>query len=233
MKFNFSFNSNTHDFWDIYESIKKYYPIGLEQREGKGNYYEYKGIKELEKIVVENVHDNKNFKERWSKFTEEIGNELNKEIIGTTYGQAPSFSSSIILLRNRIENCIHTKALHFSVSFVGDYFQIYGLDSTTILEEKEKKGYSSVNVVTTSPFEEYKETFEYVEQKLREKYPNYKMIPFAFGQTIINGLQVRYLNDENCSINKALFNHFLSEENISRSKRGDRHYGKDDWIKNE
>jgi len=210
MKFNFSFNSKTHDFWEIYHSIKKYYPIGLEQHLGEGIYYEYKGLRELEKIIVDNVHNDENYKERWVKFTDEMGHELNKEINGTTYGQAPSYSSSIILFRNTVENCLHVKALHFAVSFVGDYFQIYGLDLTTILDEVEergfRKGYTAVNSVTSSPFAEFEETFKYVEQKLR----------------------LRYVDELNCSVNMALFNQTLSG---SENSRGDSFYGNDDWLK--
>lgn len=238
---NFSFNSSTHDLWDIYESIKKYYPIGLKKYEGKGIYYDYPGIKKLEKIVVENVHDGEKFHERWVGFTTEIGKELGKKIVGTTYGQAPSFSSSIILKRIDFENCIHRKELCFSVSLVGNFFQIYGLDSTLILDKEEwvehsnigmiRKSHSARSVVTISPFEEYKEAFEFVEEKLRSKYPEHRMIPFFYGQQRIQGLQVRYLDDENCSVNQALFNDFLNEQNISRSTRGNKFYGSDeDWA---
>ena len=234
MKLNFSFNTSQYDLWEIYETIKKYYPIGLSHHEGKGIYFEYAGIKELEKIVVENIHDNKNWNERWVKFTEEIGKEINKEIIGTTYGQAPSFSSSVILERNQIENFHHQKELHFAVSLIGNFYQIYGFDITRILEKNRKGGYTSVNVVTTSPHEEFKLPFEFVEKKIKEKYPNHKIVPFSFGQLIIKGLQVRYLDDEECSVNQALFNQFLSEKNISVFTRGDKYYGIDKWkIKNQ
>ncbi len=234
MKLNFSFNTSTHDFWEIYDAINKYYPIGLDRKEGKGIYSEYKGIKDLERIVMENIHDKVNFQERWLKFTEQIGITLNKEVIDKTFGQAPSFSSSIILKKNPFQDGFHVKTLHFSVSLVGNFYQIYGLDSTTVLRKKKKEGefpryYNAVNLLTTSPFEDFQESFEFVEQKIQERFPEYRMVPFAYGQSKIRGLQVSYLNDEDCSVNKALFNQFLSEENISRAKEGDQFYGKDMW----
>ncbi len=231
MQHKFSFRSALYDFWSIYETIKKYYPIGVYRGEGKGIYFEYDGIKELEKIVEENTHNQLNFHDRWVNFTKQIGDTIGKEIEGTTYGQAPSFSSFVIIQKNKIENCIHRKELHFAVSLIGNFYQIYGLDTTIILDPKEGKAFSAVNVVTTSPFAEFATAFELVEQKIKEKYPNHKIIPFGFGQTIIKGLQVRYLDDEDCSINKALFNHFLSEEYISTSRRGDEYYGKEQWLK--
>jgi len=220
-----------YDFWEIYEVIKKYYPIGINRSEGLGIYVEYPGIKELEKIIIDNTHDIKILNQRWTNFTKNIGKELNLEIIGTTYGRAPSFSSSVILEKDQIGNCIHSKELHFSVSLIGNFFQIYGLDTTLILEKNGKKNYYAVNVITTSPFEEFNEPFELIENKIEEKYPMHRIVPFAIGQKIINGLQVSYLDDDICSINMAIFNHFLSEKNISKSIRGDRYYGIEKWKK--
>lgn len=229
MKYNFSFNSANYDFWELYETIKKYYPIGIAQREGRGIYNEYPGIKELISIVIENVHDNNNYTERWVNFTDAIGKDLDKEVIGTTYGQAPSFSASIILERNEVGDCLHSKELHFSVSLLGKFFQIYGLDTTIILEKNDQGGYSAVNVVTVSPFEEFKESFEFVEKKIKNKYPTHRIVPFASGQTIINGLQVSYLDDEICSVNMAIFNHFLRDAYMPRFTRGDPYYGSEYW----
>ncbi len=229
MEPNFSFNTQSHDYWEIYESIRKYYPIGLERKEGKGIYFKYPGKKKLEDIIVENVHDDQNYQERWVKFTEGIGRELREEIIGTTYGQAPSFSSSIILERNQHKSCRHSKELHFAVSFVGGFFQIYGIDMTTIVEEDDLRGYPSINVVTTSPFLEFREAFELVERRLRERYTGYRIVPFWIGQTVIHGLEVAYLDDKNCTINQALFNNFLGDDKLTRSIRGDRYYGERDW----
>lgn len=228
---NFSFNSKTHDFWEVYESIVKFYPIGLRRHQGKGIYFEYPRLKELERIIVENIHDEDNFKKRWVNFHDSIGKELEMEIRGTTYGQAPSFSSELIIKDKMIENCKHEKKLHFSVSLVGNYYQIYGSDSITVREGTDRISYPSVNVITTSPYEEFEEVFKFVERKIKEKYPNHKIIPFRLGQFIIDGLQVRYLDDENCSINKALFNQFLSEKRIKKYPRGDQFYGKEVWEK--
>ncbi len=60
MHFNFSFNLAKYDLWEIYRVIQKYYPIGI-MRVEDGIYFEYPGIKEYVKILVENIHDSKNF----------------------------------------------------------------------------------------------------------------------------------------------------------------------------
>lgn len=229
MSHNFGFNSTTHNYWDIYEIIKRYYPIGINQNEGRGIHNKYNGLKELEAIIVENIHVAENYRSRWTNFTRMIGNELEKQIEGRTYGQAPSFSSSILLESNQIENCLHSKELHFSVSLIGEFYQIYGLDLTTVIEQNEDVGYSSINVITTSPFEEFRDSFELVEDKILEKHPTHRIIPFSIGQSVLKGLQVGYIDDENCSINQALFNHFLGEENLTKSIRGNKYYGESKW----
>lgn len=235
----FSFNSDLYDLWEIYDAIKSFYPLGIPRGEGGGVYFEYAGIKKLEQIVVENIHDENNFKNRWANYRNELAEKLEKEVIGKTYGQSPSFCSSVVLERNEIGNCTHLKELYFAVSLVGNFFSIYGLDSTLILEDQESfKGYQVANMVTTSPFKECEKVFSTVENSIRERYPTYKMVPFAFGQQIIDGLQVRYSDAEVCSIHMALFNDFVQPRNnfkftqghVVDYTRGDDYYGLEDWT---
>lgn len=164
-------------------------------------------------------------------FSKGLAEELKLNHWPRTNGQAPSFSSSIVMKRNIIENALHDKKINFSVSLLVDYYQIYGSDSVIIQEGKDGIYYPSVNVITASPYEEFEEIFKFVEQKIKDKYPNHKIIPFRVGQFIIDGLQVRYLEDENCSVNKALFNNHLSEEPIKHYPRGDQQYRMEIWKK--
>ena len=231
MKHNFSFNSGKYDLWPIYEAIKSYYPIGITRGDEVGIYFEYPGIEELEKIVVDNIHDRKTLTKRWSNFTKAIGEEIGLEIVGTTYGQAPSFSSSLILQKNQTGTCLHNKELHFTVSLIGPFFQIYGLDSTWITQQDGHTAYPSGNVVTASPIDEYKEIFEFVEDKIRSQFTDYRFVPFGIGQNTITGLQVRYLDDKDCTIYQALFNHLLNDIYVTRFTKGNQYYGMKDWKK--
>ena len=236
----FGFNSHKYDLWEIYEGIKSYYPIGIARGEGVGLFFEYSGLKKLGEIIVDNVHNEKNFKKRWTNYTDELKKILKKDIIGTTYGQAPSFSSSIIVEKNVVGTCTHLKELHFAISFVGNFFTIYGLDSTRILDEKgDYKGYHVANVLTASPFKELEKDFLLLENSIRKKYPEHKMIPYGFGQQIVDGLQVGYSDAEVCSVHMALFNDIIQPKNnfrftqghVVEHTRGDVYYGLDDWKK--
>jgi hypothetical protein len=46
----FYFHYGQYDFWDIYECIKKYYPIGIPKDES-GMYLNYPGMKALEAVI--------------------------------------------------------------------------------------------------------------------------------------------------------------------------------------
>ena len=236
----FSFNSNLYDLWDIYDRIKSFYPIGIPRGEGVGIFFEYPGLKKLEDIIIDNVHNEKNFKKHWTDFTDELKKITKKDIIGTTYGQAPSFSSYMIVEKNVIGTCTHLKELHFAISFVGNFFTIYGLDTTRILDEKGGyKGYYVPNVLTASPFKEFEKDFLLLEKSIRKRYPDHKMVPYGFGKQIMEGLQVRYSDAEVCSIQMALFNDTIQPRNnflhtqghVIDYKRGDVYYGIEDWKK--
>src|SRR5258708_6871792 len=99
---NLTFNFEVFDFWPIYDTVKKYYPIGIpftDKEEDYTFFRSYPGIKELTKLVLDNVHNNKNFKERWKSFEKEIKIDFKKQVIGNTLGQAPSFNSHILIER--------------------------------------------------------------------------------------------------------------------------------------
>ena len=237
----FSFNSNSHDLWEVYNSIKKYYPIGIPQGEGGGIFFEYPGLKKLEDIIIENVHNASNFKSRWKDFTNIVGRTLKKKVVGTTYGQAPSFSSHLILDINEFKNGCNFKQLHFAVSLVGNFFTIYGMDVTDIYDKEKQftKTFRTANILTASPFMEFKNDFEKLESLIRDRFTDFRMIPFAFGQQIINGLQVRYSDAEVCSVHMALFDDTIQIQNNFRythglmieHTRGDIYYGLNDWKK--
>ncbi|MBT8183012.1 MAG: hypothetical protein KJO53_15645 [Eudoraea sp.] len=237
----FSFNSFSHDLWPVYNAIKEYYPIGIARGEGGGIFFQYPGLKKLEEIVIENVHNESNYKKRWKDFTKELSINMGKEVVGTTFGQAPSFSSYLIMEKNDFKNGSNNKQIHFAVSLLGNFYTIYGLDVTTVYdpEKSYRKAYRTANALTASPHQEYKNDFVKLESIIREKYPEHKMIPYAFGQKLIDGLRVRYSDAEVCSVYMALFDDTLQIRNnfhytqgfTIEHTRGNIYYGMDDWIK--
>jgi hypothetical protein len=222
----FSFNSIEYDFWPIYESLREFYPIGIE-RSYPGIYFEYPGIKKLEKIVVERVHDNLNFKNEWENFWKGVSEETNLPIIGTTYGQAPSFSSYIILKEERGKFCDYFEELHFCVSLVGPFYTIIQ-QSRSVIHEKENKFYDSVNRTISSPIEGTKKYFDTLIEKIESKYLGFKFVPYFINEQLIEGLRVRYSDEIENRVYNGLFNDQIK---LGVRNIGDPYFKMDDWKK--
>ena len=219
------FNSEKFDFWEIYNSIKHFYPIGIKKEEGK-LYFTYPGLKELENIIVENIHDESNFNSRWQDFTKEIEKQIEKQIIGTTYGQAPSFSSFVLLDSASFGNLTRTKELHFFVSLVAPFYTIIGIDNN-ILEIGDRK-YRSTNYLVVSPENEYADTFRLLCDKIEKRFSGFRYVPFEICKQTIEGLDVPY-SDENLNrIFNALFNNHID---FAVMTMGNDYYKSEDWIK--
>jgi hypothetical protein len=222
---NFKFDK--YDFFKIYESLKRYYPIGISNEAGE-MYFSYSGFKELGNIIVENIHDEKNFYDRWKIFHQEIENEIGKEVKGTTYGQMPSFSSFILLETNTVENLTRTKELHFFVSLIGPFYTIIGRDYNIV--NMGKLGYSkSTNHLVVSPEIEYAESFHYLCSKIESRFNGFRFIPFYIYEQTIEGLNTRFFNGNNSSIFCALF-HDLIDLKTPRII-GNHSFKSEDWIK--
>lgn len=223
----FYFNSDKFDFWVIYEAIKQFYPIGINRDESK-MYFSYPGIKKLENILIDSIHDNNHFSDRWEKFTKELYSEIGKEVIGTTYGQAPSFSSYVLLETTSIDNLVRTKELHFFVSLIGPFYTIIGQDNNTV-KLAENKNYRSTSYLVLSPENEYADTFQLLCNKIEDRFTGFRFVPFEICQQAIEGLNVRY-SDENLNfVFHALFNDQV-DLNLWR-KIGNGRFKAQDWVK--
>ena len=221
------YDFNNYNFFDLYSRIKKFYPIGIQKIEG-GLYDQYEGIKELNSLIIEFIHDKVKFNE-WKLFCEEIGKKLDRPVIGTTYGVGPSLSCSFNLELSEYDTCTHIKSIHFSVSLLGNFIQIYGKDRTCITAYDKNKIYPSTNALTVSPIDDFNEPFHLIRGVLKDRYPNHKLVPYYIGQLSIEGLQVTYLDDNHCTINEALFDNLLNSTYGSKFTRGDTQFGLEEW----
>jgi hypothetical protein len=224
------FFNEKYNFWPVYESIKRFYPIGCMQdweliyryRE-----FDYPGVKELGTIIEENIHNESNFSSRWGTIENEIEKVSGNKIIGTTYGQAPSFSGYIQLNNFSDSNSERSKKLYFFLSLVGPYYAIMGSDESVFAFNSNK--IFITNYWVASPENEYAQVYKLVETKLKEKFPEYYQIPFHLCQQKLEGLQIRYSDDKNLNcVFHALFN---NQVNLNAEFIGDGLYGSDKWIR--
>lgn len=127
------FHTGMHDFWPIYDAIKKYYPIGLKRRE-YSIFFDYPGLKDLGDIVADAIHgeDNEQFK-AWQAFENEIASKFNVIADGTTMGQAPSYSTEFIMEDEQTSELRRVKKMVLVFSLAGKFFAIFGIDETYII----------------------------------------------------------------------------------------------------
>ncbi len=236
MDHNLSFRTDRYNFWPIYEAIKTYYPLGITQREG-GIYYEYSGMAELNKIVVDNVHEKENFQSRWQRKVENWSNELKYEIVGTTYGQEPSFSGYIALQKDEINDKISEKRLHIAVSLIGPFYTLFETDVTTLIERntgfykgatESDRFYQKIHRTAISPYGEYAHVFDKIRILIENDFKEYRFVPYMVHSAFLEGLQVRYRHEKKNRIYHALFNQLFDFN--AAIVRDEFEYGRDQWF---
>ncbi|HEY4876032.1 MAG TPA: hypothetical protein VIH86_10695 [Puia sp.] len=221
----FHFNKDKFDFWEIYESIKKFYPIGISKDESQF-FQSYPKFKDLESIIIENIHDESNYKSRWEDFTTEIQNTIQKPVIGTTYGQAPCFSAYLELEKNAAHDMTRFKEIYFFVSLVGPYYTVIGQDRNEIRVENKLLGSTSYLIV--SPEIEYAESFNFICNAIEKQFDKFKFIPFWVCKQTINGLDAKYSHEHLNSIFNVLFNNQID---LNLQTFGNDSYKSENWIK--
>lgn len=245
METDFSFNPEQYDFWSVYETMKKYYPLGIKDPGGIDCLFDqYPGQEAMREIIGENLVEQKNYRERWTKFKNTLKGNLKKPVQSTSILFAPCFSGLVLLKHKKDTEAIHRKELHFAVSLLGPFYTIFGMDSTTILLEREDKPrelfegedarqyFEAVHAVTVSPYKEYEAPFLRLQQNITERFEGYKFVPYAINVMKLEGLHISYSSygdNTDGTIYKALFNHLLDTEVMVR---GDSYYGCDEWINN-
>ena len=231
MKFYFTFNSATHDFWPVYDAIKTYYPIGI-QESVSSLYFDYEGQKKLGKLILDNIHDPKNFKERFLDFSELVQNQFGLEVQDTTSGQQPLFSLELILEKTEYPGLIKIKKLCLGISLLGDFYTIFGINETIVIGDQKPypHHYHAVNAVTASPVNDFEQPYLDLKKAVQERYPNHKQIPFAVLTSYMHGLYSKYGVGDECMVYNALFDQKLTTDYLFQ-QQGDRYYANDEWLK--
>jgi len=219
----FSFNSHKYNFWPIYETIVKYYPVGISKNNNK-LYNFHKGIIELKNLIHDNLVDQENFQSRWKSFDNIIEDNINKKPIGTS-GFSPSFSSLIEIEILDFENLTRIKRIHYLVSLLGPYYTIIGDDLNIIKVGEERL--TNINYLVISPFNEFSGLFKILSTEIEKYFQNYRFVPFFILEQEINGLEVPFSDINTSSIFTALFN---SQFDFSLPTFGDRQFKEELWI---
>lgn len=224
----FDHNLKKYNFWPLYDSIKKYYPIGLSKQEPELEFFlDYPGWKQLQALIEDKIHDPTNFENQWGSFQRKIQTLLNKPVVGTTFALAPSFSAFVELERSQAEDRVSVKELYFTVSVLGPYYTIVGRDRT-LISLHENHHIHVTNFLTISPENEYAGPFDLVCSQISAQFPTYRFIPFHIVNQPIDWLNLLYTDKQPVRVYQAVFNDQLD---LSASKVGNEYYRYDDWIK--
>ena len=221
----FAFNPDKYEFWEIYECISHFYPIGVSRDHSK-LYNSYPGMKKLEFLLMENIHNAENFKSRWGEFYAVIENKIKKPVVGTTYSQTPSFSFFVKLEKNVLNDLTHRKIIHVFVSLLGPFYTIIGQDTIKIKAGDELC--RSISHLTVSPLNEYTEIFNFLCEAIEKKFTHYRFVPFAICKQTINGLEIYDSNEPINTIFNALFN---SQIDLNARIVGNEYFKDNQWIK--
>lgn len=220
----FYFNSNKFDFWKIYDCIKHNYPLGIKKDE-TNFFYSYPGIIELRQLIADKVSEGGEH-EGWDDFLVELQSTIGKTITGTTYGQAPSYSGYLEIETFTHENHERTKELHFSVSLLGPFYTIIGMDKNTV--SIEWKRFEKPTYLIISPENEYKEYFIFLENSIEKQFPGYKFIPYDIYSQNIDGLELYYDDRASNTVFNGIFNSLVVSDMMTI---GDQFYKYDQWLK--
>ncbi|MEM0941846.1 MAG: hypothetical protein AAF600_04700 [Bacteroidota bacterium] len=217
--------------------MKKYYPLGINRTVESGLYFKYDGIKKLDKLITENIHKELNSSEKWRQKTTRWEDELRCKLISTTYGQEPSFSSYLEIEKDNFRDWIFEKRLHFTISILGPFYTIYGVDtaayvikgqkSATELLKQRNRYYWKAHRIIIYPIAEYKKKFEEVRKLIENEFTGYKFIPYGIYSSSLDGLEVGYSDENLDRIFNGLFNrHFDFDAPVLREIND---YGYEQW----
>lgn len=220
------FNADKYEFWEIYERIKLFYPIGI----GKADrefYYSFPGLKALQQQLVENFHDTQQYEVRWTGFLRQLEEVFGRRVVDTTYGQKPAFSASIELEKTENDNLTRRKEFHFFVSVLGPFYTVIGCDVNTVTLGPSH--YMSTNYLVISPEQEFAAPFNNLCDIIEARFSGFRFVPFYICEATINGLCVADWVEDHSSVFNALFGDFLDRH--PSATIGISHYKSDDWIR--
>ena len=210
-------------FKDLANTIYQHYPKGVQPMQEE--YGKSEQIVKIYEIIGENIGQPKkklgNHGVLWASLLQLVKSKTSKSINGTTFGIVPGFSADLILEQFEDSALIRVKRIAFAVSMLGPFYSICGIDETTI---KLDSRYHAINVVTASPFMEFKESFNIIKQSMVEIYPEYVFVPFDICMLSVKETYSMCSIDEPGTVYSFLFN-YLFRYYTHYYSRGDRSYG--------
>lgn len=220
----FYFNYEKYDFWNLYNCIHQFFPIGVP--EGVTAFYnDYPGMKLYNQIIKENIYKIGPQSVVWNNLLKVLKKEYAEQLLGTTTGITSCFCGKINLNNDKQGDLNRIQELHFYISLLGQFYTVVGMDLSEI--EIDEMVFRSTNLLIISPELNFKNSFITVTSRIEEIFKNFRFVPYTIYEQKITGLALPY-KLENCTVFDALFNDGID---LGAKIFGDKMYKNQQWKK--
>lgn len=171
----------------IYELISKYYPIGIDRDELI--YDDYQGTKDLKKIVDDFLNNPKKLSQ-WDSLINKIKAAF-PELGKIKERRQPfdvCYSATLLVNRKVIDGFIYEEQLNCHISFLGNYFCLYGKDNIEVNSNNTKIQFDPV--ITISPINNYEKYFKELRNIVEQVFPTYEFLNHGRLAMNVNGLKI-------------------------------------------
>ena len=225
-----------YSFQEIYDTIKTFYPIEEPDRYTSETISSFHGFIEMSRLMEENFINQKNYRERWSKFNKHLKKSIKKSVRSTFTLTNCCYCGEVVLETIETNEYTRTKKLHFFISILGPYFSIYGIDSSSVKLPVQEHGteylqYDADHAVTVSPISEYQTLFLSLEDSIREWFPGYLFIPYEIGMSTLKGISIEDEYQTTLHPDTIYEGIFGPIATPTCEPRGNQSYGIGDWRK--
>lgn len=220
----FHFNPSQYDFWELYQTIARYYPIGIDA-ESAPLRESFPGTKVMNALIRDNVHDPAAFA-RWEDFDAKVTRETGFSGRGSTLGDSPAYSSVLHIGESKHGSLTRIRELQYCVSLLGPFYTLFLTDRNEVRVGEETV--RSVNAHIVSPLSEDATLFRQLEILIETAYSGYRFVPYPIYSESITGLAVRPDIQPKETLFHALFSY---EVEFSGQVFGDPFYVFDRWTR--
>lgn len=192
----------------MFEEIKRFYPLDL--RKDQEEYQHFPGIKEINRIIQDNILNENNFRSRWDEgFHSDLAKALQVDVKGATGGLVPCTGGIIHLGEDHLGYPIE---FNYYVSLLNDFYSIQIVEKGSSLHFEKRyapnsSGTGTKRIIVSPIPGPYQSLFTEVENYLIANLENPVFIPFVFDTLQLENFQVSYKDctAEGCFISDAFF----------------------------
>lgn len=197
----------------IHDIINSYYHLSFKRKHDE--YWTQQGVRNILDFIDNNIVNEDNLNEnRDRKICSQIESKLNFKVKGATLGMVPNYGGIIELEKNT--ESMESVEIHFYVSFLENVYsiQIVFLKGNMRIKRPQSclKDFITTGIekLVVSPLEGiYYREYKIIESIIEANFENPIFLPYSVEKLRLNGLEVTYMDGENCLVGEAFFHKAL------------------------